>query len=172
MSFSFFSRFKPHSWERWLMVGVSVVVHLGSQETRRWAARQRALGQVRTQLLLQVTSWAVSLQGIWSGFQSCFHGPGLSKSSLLPETHLNDKLCLLKSSQSMSKLNTVCLLLLYLNPGCLLSLFQPLPCDSYCSLCSHWKFSVAFYVPTESFFQIDAHFPQDTRETGQGPKSV
>lgn len=52
--FSSSSRFRPHSRERWFMVSVDVVVHHGRQETGCGADRQRTLGQVWAQLLLQV----------------------------------------------------------------------------------------------------------------------
>lgn len=54
----FSCRFGPHSRERWSVVSVGVVVHYGRKEAGRGADRQRALGQVWTQLLLQVTSKA------------------------------------------------------------------------------------------------------------------
>ena len=59
--FLFSSRIRPHSWERWLVVRVGVVVHHGRQETGCAADRQGSLGQVRTELLLQVKG----LNNLW-----------------------------------------------------------------------------------------------------------
>lgn len=49
-------RLRPHSRERWPVVGVGVAVHHGGPKTRRGADRQGALGPIWTQLLLQVTT--------------------------------------------------------------------------------------------------------------------
>ena len=62
LCFSFSSRIRPHSWERWPVVRVGVAVHHGRQETGRGADRQGTLGQVRTELLLQVKG----LNNLWS----------------------------------------------------------------------------------------------------------
>lgn len=51
---SFSLRFRSHSWEGRVVVGVGVVVHHGGQEAKCGANCQRALGEVWTQLLLQV----------------------------------------------------------------------------------------------------------------------
>lgn len=172
--FSFSSRFRPHSRERWSMVGVGVVVHHGRQETGRGADCQRTLGQVWTQLLLQVTglnnlpcfnrgaTFLVKIITSWINLQV----PRLTSWFPFPKS-LNP----LYPYQSQ-----ICLPGLHLRPFLLRSSSLLVTCsyfnlspvrgrDSYCSQCSHWQLLQLFMFPQRAFL-IWGRFPTTCRWTG------